>query len=182
MTASNSTGTTLPADSRRPSTWSFPWPESRTRVDLKRTSGCSSMAESSVERRRLSHIPLPVTRLRASTVSSILGPSGPTSYKPATRSKRPRAMVRPQVVATSKSTPSMLQRFGEAVRSYTCGWTSVDDNGQADGGESEVVASVAEREVEGVADCCPHDGRRSSRSTESESAGPRIACGKLAGS
>jgi hypothetical protein len=52
---------------------------STTRVDVKRTCGCSSTPKKSFDRRCLSRVRFPVSRLAASIVSSIFVPQGPTS-------------------------------------------------------------------------------------------------------
>ena len=57
-------------------TCSFPSPTWSTRVDVKRTCGCSATAKKSLDRRWSSRLRFPVSRLAASIVSSILVPSG----------------------------------------------------------------------------------------------------------
>ena len=60
--------------------------------------------EEPLERRCLSRVAFPVSRLSASIASSILVPSGPVSYEPAKRSKLPWTVARPQKVVTSNAT------------------------------------------------------------------------------
>src|SRR5581483_2873853 len=117
--ASSSTGTNAPAPSRTPSTCSIPAPAGRAAVDRNRSCGCSATPKKSCERRCLSRVAFPVSRLAASIVSSSSAPSGPISYEPANRSKRPRTVARPQKVFTAKSTElspaSSAQRPAVAV-------------------------------------------------------------------
>src|SRR5690242_4598561 len=102
--AGNSSCTTAPAASRLPTTCRIPSPTSWTRVDVNRSSGCSRVSKKSGERRCLSRVRLPVSRLTGSTVSSIVAPSGPVSYAPSNRSKRPCTVLAPQNVLTVNST------------------------------------------------------------------------------
>jgi hypothetical protein len=76
--ASNESGTFLPAASSSPRTRSVSLSASVTSFAVKRTCGCGSKSKKSLERRCLSRLGFPVSRLPASMISSTARPSGPT--------------------------------------------------------------------------------------------------------